>query len=129
MSTLNVANITDGTDTVATGYVVNGSAKAWVNFNGTGTVAARDSFNVSSLTDLGTGAYKVNLSNSMASGGYSVSGTSEFTSQLTHIYTGNPSTITADGWTFNTLYVSNLGGGGAVVDSTLVTAQFMGGLA
>ena len=39
MSTLNVSNITDGTTTVGTSYVVNGSAKAWVTFNGTGTVA------------------------------------------------------------------------------------------
>ena len=32
-----------------TQYVVNGSAKAWVNFNGTGTIAARNSLNLSSL--------------------------------------------------------------------------------
>ena len=72
MSTLSVSNITDGTDTVETGYVVNGSAKAWVNFNGTGTAAIRDSFNVASLTDNGTGNYNVNFSNSMANTGYSV---------------------------------------------------------
>ena len=72
MSTLNVSNITDGTTTVGTSYVVNGSAKAWVNFNGTGTIASRDSFNVSSLTDNGTGNYDVNFSNSMANTGYSV---------------------------------------------------------
>ena len=51
MSTLNVSNITDGTDTVGTSYVVNGSAKAWVNFNGSGTIAVRNSLNVASLTD------------------------------------------------------------------------------
>ena len=72
MSTLNVSNITDGTTTVGTSYVVNGSAKAWVNFNGTGTIASRDSFNVASLTDNGTGNYDVNFSNSMANTGYSV---------------------------------------------------------
>ena len=72
MSTLSVSNITDGVDTVETGYVVNGSAKAWVNFNGTGTAAIRDSFNVASLTDNGTGNYNVNFSNSMANTGYSV---------------------------------------------------------
>ena len=38
MSTLNVSNITDGTDTVGTSYVVNGSAKAWAAYNGQGTV-------------------------------------------------------------------------------------------
>lgn len=70
MSTLNVANVTDGTTTVSTNYVVNGSAKAWVNFNGTGTIAARDSLNLSSLTDNGTGDYTVNLSNNMSNGNY-----------------------------------------------------------
>ena len=72
MSTLNVSNISDGTDTVATGYVVNGSAKAWVNFNGTGTIAVRDSLNVSSTTDIGTGYYGVTFSNNMANVGYSI---------------------------------------------------------
>jgi hypothetical protein len=71
MSTLNVSNISDGTDTVGTGYVVNGSAKAWVNFNGTGTAAIRDSFNIASLTDNGTGDYTVNFSNVFSSGDYS----------------------------------------------------------
>jgi len=42
------------------------TAKAWVNFNGTGTVAIRDSHNVSSITDSGTGNYIVNLSNALA---------------------------------------------------------------
>ena len=73
MSTLSVSNITDGTDTVETGYVVNGSAKAWVNFNGTGTIAIRDSLNVASLTDNGTGDYTVNLSNNTGNANYSVS--------------------------------------------------------
>ncbi len=50
---------------VDTQYVVNGSAKAWVNFNGTGTIAARDSFNLSSLVDNNTGRYDVNLTNSL----------------------------------------------------------------
>jgi len=63
MSTLNVSNITDGTDTVGTSYVVNGSAKAWVN--STGAAVINDSFNVSSALDLGTGSYTINLSSSM----------------------------------------------------------------
>ena len=46
------------------------TAKAWVNFNGTGTVAIRDSHNVSSITDLGTGHYQVNFANAMANTGY-----------------------------------------------------------
>jgi len=42
-----------------------GLAKAWVNFNGTGTVAIRASFNVSSITDNGTGDYTVNFTTAM----------------------------------------------------------------
>ena len=49
-----------------TQYVVNGSAKAWVNFNGTGTPAIRDSLNFSSITDIGTGVGDTNFTNSFA---------------------------------------------------------------
>jgi hypothetical protein len=44
--------------------------KAWVNFNGTGTVAIRASFNVSSITDNGTGDYTVNFTTAMPSADY-----------------------------------------------------------
>jgi hypothetical protein len=74
MSTLSVSNITDGTDTVETGYVVNGSAKAWVNFNGTGTPAIQSSLNTSSIEDKGTGHYGVNFTSAMSSNsGYAAS--------------------------------------------------------
>jgi len=71
MSTLEVSNLNDGTTTVATTFVTNGSAKCWVNFNGSGTIATRDSLNVASLTDNGTGDYYVNLTNAMGNAGYS----------------------------------------------------------
>lgn len=45
--------------------------RAWVNFNGTGTVAIRASFNVSSITDNGTGDYTVNLTTAMPDANYS----------------------------------------------------------
>jgi hypothetical protein len=48
------------------------NVKAWVNFNGTGTVAIRASFNVSSITDNGTGSYNVNFTNSIADANYAV---------------------------------------------------------
>jgi hypothetical protein len=51
-----------------------GLAKAFVNFNGTGTVAIRASFNVSSITDNGTGDYTVNFTTAMTDTNYSVSG-------------------------------------------------------
>ena len=47
-------------------------AKAWVNFNGTSTVAIRTSYNVSSITDDGTGKYDVNFSTAMSDNDYSV---------------------------------------------------------
>jgi hypothetical protein len=50
------------------------TAKAWVNFNGTGTVAIRASGNVSSITDNGTGDYTVNFTVAMSDANYAVSG-------------------------------------------------------
>jgi len=69
---IEATNISDGTTTLATGYVVNGTAKAWMNLNGTGTIALRDSLNTSSVTDLGTGNYQQNFSSVMANGNYGV---------------------------------------------------------
>jgi hypothetical protein len=57
-----------GYGSVATAY----GCRAWVNFNGTGTVAIRASANVSSITDVGVGQYTVNLTNSMPDANYSV---------------------------------------------------------
>jgi hypothetical protein len=55
----------------ATGSAPSYSARAWVNFNGTGTVAIRESGNVSSITDNGTGDYTVNFTTAMADANYS----------------------------------------------------------
>jgi hypothetical protein len=57
-----------------TGAVTVNDAKAWVNFNGTGTVSIRGSFNVSSITDGGTGLYTVNLTNSVSDANYAIVG-------------------------------------------------------
>jgi hypothetical protein len=46
------------------------TAKAWVNFNGTGTVAIRASGNVSSITDNGTGDYTVNMTTALSDANY-----------------------------------------------------------
>ena len=51
-------------------YVDKGSCKAWVNFDGTGTLSIRDSLNVSSVTDNGTGIYTVNFTNALADSNY-----------------------------------------------------------
>lgn len=48
------------------------NALAWVNFNGTGTVAIRSSYNVSSITDNGTGDYTVNFATALSDTNYAV---------------------------------------------------------
>ena len=52
------------------------TAKAWVSFNGTGTVAIRDSHNVSSITDNGTGNYQANYANGLGNSAYCAIGNS-----------------------------------------------------
>ena len=71
------ANSSVVVNSTATGFAIgtggiNGAqlAKAWVNFNGTGTVAITDSYNVSSITDLGTGYYTVNFSTILSNTNY-----------------------------------------------------------
>jgi hypothetical protein len=51
-----------------------GLAKAWVNFNGTGTVAIRASYNVSSITDVALGQYTVNFTTAMPDANYAPTG-------------------------------------------------------
>ena len=58
-----------GYGSVATAY----GCRAWVNFNGTGTVAIRASGNVSSITDNGTGDYTINFTTAMPDTNYAVS--------------------------------------------------------
>ena len=73
MSTIKTTTLSNlaGTSSIPTDTVINGSAKAWVNFNGTGTVAIRASFNVSSITDNGTGDYTVNFTTAITDANYS----------------------------------------------------------
>jgi len=56
----------------ATGSAPIYACRAWVNFNGTGTVAIRESGNVSSITDNGTGNYQVNFTTSLSDTNYCV---------------------------------------------------------
>jgi hypothetical protein len=69
-------------------------ARAWVNFNGTGTVAIRASGNVSSITDNGTGDYTVNFTTAMPDVNYSYFIQSQVSASLTTTNTYNPTTGT-----------------------------------
>ena len=62
-----------GYGSVVTAY----GCRAWVNFNGTGTVAIRASGNVSSITDNGTGDYTMNFTTAMTDANYAFNGTSQ----------------------------------------------------
>ena len=93
MSTIRIDNF--GPSAGGTTYSARGIAKAWVNFNGTGTIAARDSENVSSLTDNGTGDYTVSYSNSFSSANYQIATSANNTTanyewHLSPYYGSNP---------------------------------------
>ena len=123
---LSVGGLPDGsinnadlaTDAVSTSKLLNGAVttaklgsaeasglcKAWVNFNGTSTVAIRASYNVSSITDNGTGTYTVNLTTSVTDANYSAQVTSGFASGvrediLGFVYTDSPYAMTASACT------------------------------
>lgn len=72
MSTIQVNAIqsSTGTQEVTQTTIFSGTAKAWSNLSGTGTIFERDSFNVSSYTDNGTGDYTYTLSNNMNNTNY-----------------------------------------------------------
>lgn len=55
------------------------ACRAWVNFNGTGTVAIKESGNVSSVTDLGTGKYELNFTTALQDVNYSWAGSASLT--------------------------------------------------
>jgi hypothetical protein len=92
------STINDDTGVLATQNGMTGIAKAWVNFDGTGTVAIRASFNVSSITDNGTGDYTVNFTTAMPNANYSVNVNgngptiSDFNNAFVAPYINTPST-------------------------------------
>jgi hypothetical protein len=74
--TLTTPNINSAQFATVSGTAPLYAARAWVNFNGTGTVAIRDSGNVSSITDNNTGDYTVNFTTAMPDVNYAMVGTS-----------------------------------------------------
>jgi hypothetical protein len=86
MSTLKINTLSNlaGSQSTPVENAINGSAKAWVNFAGTGTVTIRAAYNVSSITDIGTGDYRVNFSASFADVSYSVFVTGTLQSSYTN---------------------------------------------
>lgn len=75
-----------GYGSVVTAY----GCRAWVNFNGTGTVAIRASGNVSSITDNGTGNYYANFTTAMPDLNFSVGGVHNWTTNGNGFYAQIP---------------------------------------
>jgi len=63
-----------GNNSVGMSYVAGGSAKSWIKYNGTGTIAISDSFNVASITDETTGTTTVTFTGAMGNANYSIKG-------------------------------------------------------
>ena len=77
MSTIKAANLQNtgsGAPTFknSSGTEIGQLVKAWINFDGSGTVAIRDDFNVSSLTDNGTGDYTITFDTALANNDYAL---------------------------------------------------------
>ena len=105
-----------GYGSVATVY----GCRAWVNFNGTGTVAIRASGNVSSITDNGTGNYTVNFTTAMPDANYSASFSCAFAVDGNDYATGgsNKATTSCD------VYVVNSGNGNRYDSNNITAAIF-----
>ena len=99
-----------GYGSVATAY----GCRAWVNFNGTGTVAIRASGNVTSITDNGTGNYTVNFTTAMTDANYSATASGFRTA-------GNEAIVTTDTYTTSALTINCVGGTGTEADFSIVS--------
>lgn len=72
MSTLVAQTISNGTVSTSSANVIQGSAKAWVNYKGTATRGINGSYNVSSVTFNGTGDYTINFTNALTDANYAI---------------------------------------------------------
>ena len=109
MSTLKVNTIqnTSAAHSSTPEQIAQGRCKAWVNFNGTGTVAIRDSFNVGSITDNGTGSYALNFSTAMPSADYVLCMSGSTNNSYTRAGTQVPASMTASA---AAVFTANSGG-------------------
>jgi hypothetical protein len=106
MSNLKLSTISNlaGSSTVPIADVINCSARVWVNFNGVGVIAIRASYNVSSITDNGTGDYTINFTSALADTNFS--GVTSSNANAIRLYSsGAPFTVSS--MRINTLNSSN----------------------
>ena len=100
-SVLNVDSIAakDGTSPVT--LTKQSAAKAWANFNSTGTLAIRASINIASIADNGTGDYTASFTNSMSDADYAPNGSGQNSANTAIGLTFNPRTLAASNFAMN----------------------------
>ena len=124
-SVLNVDEIAakDGTSPVA--LTKQSAAKVWNNFNGTGTIATRDSFNISGMTDVSTGQTKHSFANPMnTSDSFVASGWCRVSGSWGYFAGNNDTPMTA-----STFEHATLGIGDTQYDAIYATVSINGDLA
>ena len=119
-----ITNVTGGIPTVKSQQLI---PTAWVNFNGTSTVAIRDSENVSSITDNGTANYQVNFSTAMANANYACAGVTDNTGGTGTGAVFSNNSITSAFST--TAYKFRVGHHTSYYDVSTVAVVFLGGQA
>ena len=117
-----------GEGTSATTNLQQGLCKSWINQSSGQTT--RDSFNVATLTDLGTGDYRTSFTNNFGNNDYCLSGISgTLETAMTQFWIQFEADYTTSSVDIRTLYVSNTDGGGTGRDSDLVNGMICGDLA
>ena len=119
MSEIRATTISDAAGTGPISLTGQSAAKAWVQHNA-GTVI-NDSFNYSSVTDVGTGNYRPNYTNNMANNNYAAAG-----------FAGNASTNVCSGNEMNVAYIDTfyrVGSTGSVADVSEAQLIVLGDLA
>ena len=128
-SILRVNTLTDASsnNSTAMSTVNQGTAKAWVNFNGSGTISARDSFNNASLTDNGTGDYTLTATNAMSNDDYAgiITGDADGVADFCVACTGDNSTAR----TTTVIKARTSNTGGSPKDSVTISVLICGDLA
>tara|TARA_R100001510_G_scaffold4308_2_gene3415 strand:+ start:635 stop:1066 length:432 start_codon:yes stop_codon:yes gene_type:complete len=137
---VNTLKDASGNNSIATSFVAQGSAKAWLNLDGSATfdvsdTEINDSFNVGSTVDNGTGDYSITFTSTMADGNYAFGGTtrsnnaSSGTRGPNGIMSNNATVETGSGFRILSARGSTASSDGALQDSSVVMVAVNGDLA
>jgi len=125
----NTSSVVQGEGSNTT-IIAQGLTKCWVNFNGVGTIAARDSFNMTSLTDNGTGDYTTTFANDFGNVNYCFNGNSMRENSRSHTNGQGSATAYAVGsYRGITAFVAGSNGEDTANDSDIANRAFHGDLA